>query len=275
MGVAWFRVGQVVPSAPEEQDEGVEDQWGGVAVIDSSSTRMVQAGSEISRIPGTMTNPWEYWLGVKALPKSGSELPSPHGLVTEAPKTFVSPLQQRIRDLVSAATSPRAIQLGMKPVVILLRSTQRNIGKSTTAARACADIGLHTFTIDAYDILTEGGANGGDVKTEAYLKARAERAFNCGPSCTALLIRHIEVLTADRMISAMKEIVADSRVVIATTTDVEKIPDGIRSLFTHEMEMTAPEEKEREGILRNAVADRGIKISADVDLGAIDRKSVV
>lgn len=273
VGVAWFRVGQVVPSAPEEQDEGVEDQWGGVAVIDSSSTRMVQAGSEIGRIPGTMTNPWEYWLGVKALPKSGSELPSPHGLVTEAPKTFVSPLQQRIRDLVSAATSPRAIQLGLKPVVILLRSTQRNIGKSTTAARACADIGLHTFTIDAYDILTEGGANGGDVKTEAYLKARAERAFNCGPSCTALLIRHIEVLTADRMISAMKEIVADSRVVIATTTDVEKIPDGIRSLFTHEMEMTAPEEKEREGILRNAVADRGIKISADVDLGAIALKT--
>lgn len=273
VGVAWFRVGQVIPGAPEEQEEGADDQWGGVAVIDSSSTRMVQAGSEISRVPGTLANAWEYWLGVKTIPKSGSELSSSHGLVTEAPKTFVSPLQKRLRDLMSAATSPRAIQLGMKPVVILLRSTQRNIGKSTTATRACADIGLHTFPIDAYDILTEGGANGGDVKTEAYLKARAERAFNCGSSCTALLIKHIEVLTADRMITAMKEIVADSRVVIATTTDAEKIPEGIRSLFTHELEMTAPEEKEREGILRNAVAERGIKISADVDLGAVALKT--
>jgi peroxin-6 len=161
----------------------------------------------------------------------------------------------------------------MKPVVILLRSQQRHIGKATVAKRACSDIGLHTFPIDAYDILTEGGANGGDVKTEAYLKARAERAFNCGPSCTALLIQHIEVLTADRIVTAMSEIVADARVVIATTTDVEQIPEGIRSMFTHEFEMTAPEEKEREGILQNAVADRSIKLSPDADLATVALKT--
>lgn len=272
VGVAWLRVGQVVPASSDEQEDG-DDQWGGVAVIDSSSTRMVQAGSETSRVPGTLENGWEYWLGVKPIPKSSGRHPTPHGLVTETPKAFIPVLQQRMRELMSAATSPRAIQLGMKPVVILLTSTQRNIGKATIATRACADIGLHTFTIDAYDILTEGGANGGDVKTEAYLKARAERAFTCGANCTALVIKHIEVLTADRMITAMKEIVTDSRVVVATTTDVEKIPEGIRSLFTHELEMNAPEEKEREGILRNAVADRGIQISSDVDLAAVAVKT--
>ncbi|KAJ9293092.1 hypothetical protein DTO271G3_8036 [Paecilomyces variotii] len=271
VGVAWLRVGQVVPASSEEQEDG--EEWGGVAAIDSSSTRMVQAGSETSRVPGTLENAWEYWLGVKPIPKSSGRLPTSHGLVTEVPKAFIPVLQRRMRDLMAAATSPRAIQLGMKPVVILLTSTQRNIGKATIASRACADIGLHTFTIDAYDILTEGGANGGDVKTEAYLKARAERAFTCGAHCTALLIKHIEVLTADRMVTAMKEIVADSRVLIATTTDVEKIPEGIRSLFTHELEMTAPEEKEREGILRNAVADRGIQISPDVDLASVAVKT--
>jgi peroxin-6 len=173
----------------------------------------------------------------------------------------------------AAATSPRAIQLGMKPVVILLKSQQRHIGKATVATRACADIGLHTFPIDAYDILTEGGANGGDVKTEAYLKARAERAFHCGANCTALLIKHIEVLTADRIVTAMNDILGEARVVIATTTDVEQIPEGIRSLFTHEFEMGAPEEKEREGILRNVVAERGIKLSADVELGTVALKT--
>lgn len=273
VGVAWFRVGQVVPAVAGDQEDGAEDQWGGMAVIDSSSTRMVQAGSEISRVPGTLGNGWEYWLGVKTLPKPSTDIPPSHGLVTELPKIFVPPLQKRLRELMTAATSPRAIQLGMPPVVILLRSTQRNIGKSTLATRACADIGLHTFTVDAYDILTEGGANGGDVKTEAYLKARAERAFACGANCTALLIRHIEVLTADRMITAMKEIVADSRVIVATTTDVDKIPEGIRSLFTHEFEMTAPEEKEREGILQNAVLDRSIRLSPDVDLAAVAMKT--
>ncbi|RDH18170.1 peroxisomal biogenesis factor 6 [Aspergillus niger ATCC 13496] len=272
VGVAWFRVGQVIPSTSSEQD-GSENQWGGVAVIDSATTRMVQAGSDVSRVPGTINNGWEYWLGVKTVPRAANDAPTPHGLITETPQSFIPPLQQRIRDLMAVATSPRAIQLGMKPVVILIRSQQRHIGKATIANRACADIGLHTFPIDAYDILTEGGANGGDVKTEAYLKARAERAFHCGPECTALLIKHIEVLTADRIISAMADIVADARVVIATTTDVEQIPEGIRSMFTHEFEMTAPEEKEREGILRNAVTERGIKISPDVDLSTVALKT--
>lgn len=273
VGVAWFRVGQVIPSTGDDPDEVVDDQWGGVAVIDSATTRMVQAGTDISRVPETMGNGWEYWLGVKTVPKTATESPAVPGLGAEAPQSFTPPLQKRIRELMSAATSPRAIQLGMKPVVILLRSQQRHIGKTTVASRACADIGLHTFPIDAYDILTQGGANGGDVKTEAYLKARAERAFHCGSSCTALLIKHIEVLTADRIVTAMNEIVGDARVVIATTTDVEQIPEGIRSMFTHEFEMGAPDEKEREGILQNAISDRSMKIAGDVDLGSVALKT--
>ncbi|KAJ5520407.1 hypothetical protein N7463_000860 [Penicillium fimorum] len=273
IGVAWFRVGQVAPTTVEELEETGEDQWGGVAVLDPATTRMVQAGSDVSRVPGVLGNGWEYWLGVKTIPKSVHDAPMPHGIVAEPPQSFTPLLQQRIRDLMSAATSPRAIQLGMKPVFILLRSQQRHIGKATVATRACSDIGLHTFPIDAYDILTEGGANGGDVKTEAYLKARAERAFHCGANCTALLIRHIEVLTADRIVTAMTDILNDARVVIATTTDVETIPEGIRSLITHEFEMGAPEEKEREGILRNAVAERSIRLSADVELGTIALKT--
>ncbi|OJD20897.1 hypothetical protein ACJ73_07766 [Blastomyces percursus] len=274
VGVAWFRVSQVVSAPVEGLATGSEDeQWGGVAVIDTSSTRMVQAGSEISTIPGTLHNGWEYWLGVKPLPKPCSDIGKSRSFVTEAPKMFVPAVQKRLRELISASTSPRAIQLGMKPVVILLTSTQRAIGKSTVARRACAEVGIHTFTIDSYDILAEGGANGGDVKTEAFLKSRADRAFTCGANCTALLIQHIDVLTADRMVTAMKEIVANARVIIATTTDVEKVPEGIRSVFTHELEMTAPEEKEREGILRNVIYDQGIKVSANVDLASVAVKT--
>ncbi|OXV08370.1 hypothetical protein Egran_03868 [Elaphomyces granulatus] len=271
--VAWFRVGQITPVITEDSEERVDEQWGGMAIIDSSSTRMVQAGSIASKVPGTLENGWEYWLGVKMVPKSIGEFSPPHRLLIDQPKSFVPPIQKRLRELMSASTNLRAIQLGMPPVVVLLKSTQRNIGKSTVLARACMDIGLHCFTVDAFDILTEGGANGGDVKTEAFLKARADRAFSCGPSYTVLLIKHIEVLTADRMITAMKEIVSESRIVAATTTDVEKIPEGIRSLFTHELELVAPEEKEREGILRNAIFERGIKISADVDLAAVAIKT--
>ncbi|OAL74606.1 peroxisomal biogenesis factor 6 [Trichophyton violaceum] len=275
VGVAWFRVSHVTAPMTSTEPDGAPDHelWGGVAAIDTLNTRMVQAGSEIGTVPGTLKNTWEYWLSVKSAPQPSIEQRATPWLQADSPAVFISPIQRRVRELIAAATSPRAIQLGLKPVVILLTSTQRNIGKSTVARRACADIGLHTFTIDSYDILSEGGANGGDMKTEAYLKARADRAFACGSACTALLIEHIEVLTADRIVTSFKEIVSSSRVVITTTTDVEKVPEGIRSLFTHELEMTAPEEKEREGILRNAVADLALRLSPDVDLASVAVKT--
>lgn len=275
VGAAWFRASHVVNTPSEDaSDIADQDRWGGVALIDTLTTRMVQSGSELSTVPGTLENTWEYWLGVKAPPRRQYEQQqTTQSVLVDTHKPFIPVIQKRVRDLISVATSLRAIQLGMKPVVILLTSNQRNIGKSTVARRACADVGLHTFAIDCNDILTEGGAGGGDVKTEAYFKARADRAFTCGANCTALLLRHIEVLTADRMTTAMKEVVADSRVIIATTTDVEKVPEGIRSLFTHELDMAAPDEKEREGIVRNVVADQRVKLSADVDLASVAVKT--
>jgi len=69
-------------------------------------------------------------------------------------------------------------------------------------------LAIHAFEIDAFDITSEG-AGGGDVKTEGLLKARVDRALTCGPDCTAIVLRHIEVLTADRMITALKDITKD------------------------------------------------------------------
>jgi peroxin-6 len=178
-----------------------------------------------------------------------------------------------LRELIAAATSPQAIHLDLQPLAILLVSTQRNIGKATIANRACADIGLHTFTIEAYDLLNEGGSGGSDVKSEALLKARAERAMSCGPEFCALLIRHVEALTADRMITALEDVLASARVLIATTTEVDKVPDGVRALFTHELEMTAPDEWEREGILRSIVDDQGAALAPDVYLSGVAVKT--
>jgi len=271
-GVIWFKVGHVAAAkaeSPENSEE--EDIWGGVASIDAGSTQMVQAGTEKSRLPATIDNTWQFYLKLRQISKSGIE-----SLTTALPEPrpqHITALRRRLRELIAAATSPRAIHLKLQPLAILLVSTQRNIGKATVASRACTDIGLHSFAIDAYDILSEGGAGGGDVKTEAFLKARADRAMTCGAENCALLVRHIEALTADRMITALKEILADSRVLIATTTEVDKVPDGVRGLFTHELEMTAPDEWEREGILRSIIDDQGASLAADVDLSAVAVKT--
>ncbi|KAI0013490.1 peroxisomal biogenesis factor 6 [Xylariaceae sp. FL0662B] len=269
-GAAWFKISHIGRQKSEATDgEDDEDIWGGVACVDSSSTQIAQSGSSPSTLPGTKDNNWPYYLGIEETPQPASNLTS----ITHQHAKFTSPLRRRLRELMAAATSKRAVHLQMPPIAVLLVSTQRNIGKATVVASACADLGLHAFTIDAYDIVNESGAGGSDVKTEGFLKARADRAMSCGAECCALLIRHVEALTADRMVTSMKEILGDARVLIATTTEVDKVPDGIRSLFTHELEMSAPDEGEREGILRNIVESRGVSLAPEVELSGVAIKT--
>lgn len=269
--VVWFKVTHIVPLRQEKSEEDHEDLWGSVACIDISMTLLQQTGSVTSRIPGIKDNTWRYYLGLKTPPhRAPHSSPLP---VLEPERVQISPLRRRLRELLAAATSKRAIHLRMPPLSILLVSTQRNIGKATVASDACLDIGLHTFVLDAYDIVNEAGSGGSDVKTEGFLKSRAERAMSCGPESCVLLIRHIEALTADRMVSSLKEILTDARVLIATTTEVDKVSDGVRGLFTHELEMNAPDEGERELILKNVIDGRGIQLDPEIDLDSIALKT--
>jgi peroxin-6 len=276
--VAWFKVGHIqINKSDEDEDGTAESLWGSVACIDSSSVGMHGAGFQTSRVPGTKQSTWQFYLGLRKSPRRDSDgplLPLPPTADREQqPQGYVSPLRHQIRQLLAAATSPRAIHMKMPPIAILLTSTHRNIGKTTLATTACSDIGLHTFTVDAYDIISEGGGSGSDVKTEGFLRTRAERAMSCGPDCCALLIRHVEALTADRIESAMKEVLEETRVLIATTNEVDKVPDGVRALFTHELEMGAPDEAEREAILRNILDDRGITLEPSIDLNGVALKT--
>jgi peroxin-6 len=270
--VAWFKVGHIqIQKSDEDEDGTAEAFWGSVACIDSSTVGMHGSGFETSRIPGISGSCWPYYLGLKKAPRRSSDA-SPLA-VPDQKGNFLSPLRRQLRELLAAGTSPRAIHLKMPPIAILLTSTHRNIGKATLAKTACADIGLHTYTIDAYDILSEGGGSGSDVKTEGFLRTRAERALSCGPDCCALLIQHIEALTADRIEATMKEILEDTRILIATANEVDQVPDGVRALFTHELEMGAPDESEREAILRSVVDELGVTLEPALDLNSIALKT--
>ena len=271
--VAWFRVGQVIGSEPKEQQLLISHEvWGGAACIEPMTTRMRQAGSELRKTPSTLVSSWEHYLGIRPPLKAPTLRTSIGRSVAPMPKAHTTSLQRRLRELMAAATSPRATHLRMDPMIILLYSTQRNIGKSTVASRAASDLGLHVFNIDSNNVLAEGGS-AGDVKTEALFKARIERALSCGAESTTVLVRHVEALVSDRMVTALKDAVANVRVLIATTTDIDKIPDGVRSIFTHELEFAAPDEGERQGILRGVIEERAIKVALDVDLASIAVKS--
>ena len=272
LSIAWFKVGLIVAQESDLESSLSPSLWGGAASIEPLTTRMRQVGSEQCRLPATLSSTWEYYLAVKPLSVRPSFKHATSQLTAPPIIAYVTPLRRRLRELMAATTSPRALHLGMDPIFICLHSTQRNIGKARVASTAASDLGLHIFEIDAFDIVAEG-TGGGDIKTEGFLRGRVDRALTCGSACTAILIRHIEVFAADRMISALKDIVREIRILIATTTEIEKVPDGIRSIFTHELEYTAPDEGEREGILQNIVQDRAIELAKNLHLSSIAVKT--
>ncbi|MDI1491244.1 MAG: peroxisomal assembly protein [Ramalina farinacea] len=265
--IAWFKIGSVNGPEPLEASELNSDVWNGAVSIEPRTTRMRQAGTEQCKIPANLEVTWPSYYDRRSA--SGNAAKS---LTISLRKPYIPAIRRRLRELVAAAASPRAIHLGLKPVIILLHSTQRNIGKSTMATQAASDVGLHTFPIDAYDLLAEG-TGGGDVKTEAFLKARIDRGLSCGAQFTSILLKHVDALNAERMTTAVKDVVADVRVLIATTTELDNVPEGVRSLFTHELEVSAPDEDERQGLLRNIITERGLQIANDVDVGAIAVKT--
>ena len=272
LAVAWFKVGSIVIQEPDPEDSMLSSIWGGAATIESMMTRMRQVGSEQCRLPVSSGNTWEYYLGIKPSLKTVSIGDKLSQSTAPLIKPHILPLRRRIRELMAAGTSPRAVRLGMDPVVICLHSTQRSVGKATMVSQAAADLGLHFFEIDAFDIIAEG-AGGGDVKTEGFLRGRVDRALSCGSVYTAILLRHIEVLTADRMISAIKDIVKDVRILVTTTTEIDKVPDGLRSIFSHELESVAPDVGERDGILRSVIQDRALELSPNVDISSVAVKT--
>ncbi|GAM90493.1 hypothetical protein ANO11243_085370 [Dothideomycetidae sp. 11243] len=266
--VVWFQVGSV--SRPTDSDNAASDVWNGLVSMVPSKTKMHQSGTQQRRIPPAVTSTWPSYQGVRSAPPLRDSKDSPLDRPSSVP---VSSLHRRVRELVSTATSARATYLGLPPLAILLHSTQRSIGKTHTARSVCMDLGIHCFPIDAFDVLTEAASGGGDNNTVGLFESRAERAIQCGTEHTCLLIQHIENLSSDRMYSAIKDKLEESRVLIATTTDLDKVPENLRGLITHELEMSAPDEGEREAILQTIISSLPIPVSPLVDLAAIAVKT--
>ncbi|KAM0714866.1 hypothetical protein Q7P37_009330 [Cladosporium fusiforme] len=269
VGVAWFTV-EGIKAHPTDVDSAESvDSWGGAASIDPSATAVRQSGDGRRKLPSTSSNPWQYYLGVRKANNKGTVIGTGP---PEAPEAYISPLQRRLRELMSVSISPRAIHLGLPPLTILLTSTQRSIGKAYSVHRVCADLGIHFFPIEAFDIASEGGS-GVDVQTQGLLEARCARALECGGEYTAVCIKHLEQLPSERIASSLKDVLSRARVLVATTTDIDKIPDSVRGLFTHELEMSAPDEGEREGIMREILASSAVPLAPEVDLSSIAVKT--
>ncbi|KAL9111373.1 MAG: hypothetical protein Q9227_004250 [Pyrenula ochraceoflavens] len=275
VGIVWFYVSQITAaqSLDAVDDRYDEETWNGALVNYTSTTRMnansAESGHKARRIPSETSPGLKQWFINHAFQASNFSLP------LQAPsQVFRSPLHYRLCDLITAAISPRAVAFHLPALFILIYSNQRQTGKSYIAKAACIDANVEPFNIDCFDLISEGvEGNSGEYRVEETLLQRADRVLSCGAESTVLILQHIEILTAERISPALEEILGKSRVVIATSTDSDKIPDSIRGQFTHEMELSAPDELEREGILRNAVKDRGMALDPSVDLNSVALKT--
>ena len=265
LSIAWWRVVDVQLAPNQNREIDTSDVWGGMVTVDPSLTRMVQAGSIQDYSPKLRDD-----RAVDGFLDHELSLVNSFGNKSAEDTTGAQDyLAQRLYDLIKVSISSAAELLSLPPLAILLHSAQRGVGKSTLAKDACASLGMHVFIIDAYEMVASKGAGSGDIKTEALLRARAERALSCGRRHCAILISHLEALTADRALTALRNTIEDSRVVIATTSDIDRLQPGYRALFTHEFEVPVPLERQRENILEILLDQKGLNYGPDVDLHTV------
>lgn len=254
---AWFKVLEV-----QLEHEGSD--YKGDAIVDADNTRMVQAGVEKARIP-----PLAQWAGFYSLPRPA------------LPAMDIGTPFQKLTELIGSTFAKSARKAHTCSTVLLHGA--RGSGKRTVVSSTAAALGMHFLEVNCYDIVGET-----DVKTEAYLRIKFENASQCAPSL--LLLRNIDALAKKKedmesgQESKMRFILADSLLnvavdageqfpvaVVATTSDYDKVPDGVLGCFRHIIEIGAPSEAERLVILQNLV--RGLPLAPDVSVHSIAVRS--
>ncbi|GAA6037672.1 hypothetical protein JCM8097_002278 [Rhodosporidiobolus ruineniae] len=232
-------------------------------VVDPKVTQLVQTGVERGRVPDVTG-----WLGIPSLPFSLS--PSPLGDPTPS---------SRLYDFLTSALEPHARTYGL-PGTVLLKGAKGS-GKRMVVRGVARRAGVGLLEIDCFDLLGDT-----DAKTEGRLRALAvEKALSCAPC--VLLLRNIEALARKSqametgqeppMTTVLKECLDTIRegwnatgypvVVVATTTDVDKVPTGVLGLFKEEIGIEAPAEPARLAILRNLTSTD--ILAPDVSLRAL------
>ncbi|KIJ27843.1 hypothetical protein M422DRAFT_235875 [Sphaerobolus stellatus SS14] len=230
--------------------------------VDTQVTKMVQTGVENSWVPDVIS-----YLGLA----TDAPQAQPYDFSDSDPTRPIT----KLRDLAEAAMQPSAVEYGLQ-LSVLLRGS-RGIGKLTNAAWVARSLGVHLYEISCFDLVGET-----DVQTEGTLRARFEKATSCAPCI--FVLRHIEALARTTQVletgkepaiaSALQECIADLGnhwkstsypvLVMATTSEPERVPASVLASFKHEIVFEVPNETERLTIINNLLAN--VSLSPDISL---------
>ncbi|GAA5940270.1 hypothetical protein JCM3775_004416 [Rhodotorula graminis] len=232
--------------------------------VDPKVTKLLQTGVERGRVPDVAG-----WMGIA---------PSPS--VPLAPDAFGTPTPgSRLLAFLLSSLTPRASTYAL-PLTVLLKGA-RGSGKRVLLRCVTRAAGVGLLELDCFDLLGDS-----DAKTEGRLRALAvDKALACAP--VVLVLRNIEALARKSqametgqeppMTTVLRDCIETIRegwkssghpvVVVATTTDVDKVPTGVVGLFKEEIGIEAPGEPERLAILRSLTS--ADLVAPDVSLRAL------
>ncbi|KAF9475323.1 AAA-domain-containing protein [Pholiota conissans] len=229
--------------------------------IDTSVTRVIQAGVEYSRVPDVRSYVGIDIPGSNILAKLSAQ-PFSYLLSPQSPFS-------KILSLTSAALFQKAVDYDLQ--LSFLLKGGRSIGKFTVASWVAQQLGLHLFEVNCYDIIGES-----DVKTEAMLEVRLEQARSCTPCL--LILRHLEALSQNTqaaepgkepsIVNVLRESLVNMQsswrltgypvIVLGTTSESGRVPPSLLSCFKQEIVFEAPNEGERLEIINCLLADANI-----------------
>ncbi|KAF9812997.1 hypothetical protein IEO21_05830 [Rhodonia placenta] len=223
--------------------------------VNSAVTRIVQTGVEHSRVPDTA--------GYLGLPEYPSSLFGPDSAY------------EKLLALTAAALNRHAVDYQLQ-LSILLKGP-RGVGKYTVAMQVARRLGIHLYELDCFDIIDDNV-----VKTEGTLRARFEQAAACSPCI--LLLRNIDAFSQTtqgmesgkegNLSNALQECINSLQqtwsltgypvLVVATTSNPERVLPRIMSCLKHEIVYEAPGERERHEILTSLL--HGYHLGPDVSV---------
>ncbi|TPX59002.1 hypothetical protein PhCBS80983_g02804 [Powellomyces hirtus] len=230
----------------------------GAVRIDPAITKIVQSGISHSRVPAGQRN---FLLS---------------DTTTLIPPPGVNDTYRDAMSLVSTSLHPISISLGLSCNILI--HGPRGAGKRSIMYSIAEELGVHLLELNVYDIIGDT-----DAKTEAFLQGHFDKAAATAPCM--LLLRHIDALAKrssgagddgeeppattfiGRALQKATEVSKQSGhaiIVIGTTTDMDKVPVGLQSLFRHQFLCESPSEAMRLHVL--SCLTNKVTLSPDVSL---------
>jgi peroxin-6 len=258
--LAYFKVASMSLPKAARLSTGLEGGKFG-AVLKADSTQVLQLGVKQTRLPSESQYRVSSYFSI-ASPPSGR----------------TTPLLASLVEYMAGAMSSGISHLDL--ILSFLLQGAHNSGKKTLIGQAAAQTGLNVVEVDCFGLVGDS-----EVRTEANLKAKVERAIECAP-CILLLSnadalarksQAVETGQDSRLVAAVQNCVEELReawatsgwpvILAATTSDVDKIPPALLASFKTQFTLEAPAQLERFHLLQQILAED--VLSPDVDLDSI------